>query len=274
MRRALPFPLLALVACTGELAVPHSIAAEVLADASCRMAALCDCPDHEGCTTEIELEPPVAGDVYDGECVRHKLEWIELRGCGNDDDILGDTALELAELRAHCEIWHGAQQLDEPCGGEDGRCDVGLVCDEFVSHCRPANHHGAVGEPCEGGPHSVCEPGSFCVRWGFGAGSRCEHDTALGGACRGPADDGQCDYDTRQRCDPETFTCVPYPRDGEACVGLWQCDYGFVCVDDTCRPAFGPGETCDYGECAEGLTCHGRDGVCVPKPGPICEYDR
>jgi len=210
-----------LAGCPEDDIVPRAVAARVLAEAECRAHARCGCDqpgdDLDLCVIDRTsgLEPRSPGDTYDGACVQRQLEWIDAVGCLTNRDVTGDTDLELAKMLTDCSFFYGDLGPGEPCGEEEGACEQGLVCSYT---CRPPQRGASVGEPCGGDGHPYpCEPGAFCVNWGYGAGHRCEHGTEVGGPCRGPADAGQCDRDDQQKCDLETFTCTFDPNANDSC---------------------------------------------------------
>lgn len=147
-----------------------------------------------------------------------------------------------------------------------------------------------------------------------GDGSTCEGpDGQCYGSCGAPmCGTEMCNAD--QYCDTATDTCVDYAGDGEACEFSADCDpsmdlvcnydsdagsgvcvaensvaagefcnFSSVCVadhycadDDTCQPVRQDGESCGFGDCADGLVCNydfDQDmGTCVTE-GSVAENE-
>ncbi len=149
-------------------------------------------------------------------------------------------------------------------------CARGARCDATTKKCGPL---AASGGACTSA--SECQPGLICPIASGATQGVCQAAPALGNACAGASDGGQCGYDDIMCLGAAgQTTCRTIAALGEDCSG-GICEIGLGCdaTSKKCVVAPAIGQAClPAGECAAGAACDPTTKKCVTATGskPIC----
>jgi hypothetical protein len=187
--------------------------------------------------------------TFDEQVAEGCMEAIKASICGEDfaADACDGLVTGMVADDANCVMGGECAEDGSTCASLDTECYGtcgGTVCGDQVC---PSNQR------CDFGTET-------CVNYA-GDGEACE----LSGECD-PSMDLACNYDP----DAASGTCVAEGSvaAGEFCANDSVCAADHYCADDdTCQPDRQDGESCGFGECAEGLVCNydfdASMGTCV-----------
>lgn len=237
-----------------------------------------DCADQFGGTTDslIPVDDLESGRIeYDAEAAADCLAEIRQRSSGSACDIaVGATAAPESCLAAASGTLADGETCatDEQC--RSGACDASAMPNACTGECAP---RADLGEAC-GDPSTTdgatCDPSLVCVPNDSG-GFVCAEQGSLeeGDACvRSISTFTACAGGLLCAGEQGNATCqaVTFAQDGEDCSGdNTFCTSGTVCIDDTCTPPGGEGDSCTATnlECRIEHFCDTDAGECTPTRG-------
>ncbi len=186
-------------------------------------------------------DPPDDDDVADG-----------------DDTTNDDDSAEVCQ--PDCE---GRVCGPDGCGGSCGECDEAEVClEETGLCCAPDCADRTCGDDGCGGSCGVCADDETCIDWGDATSCQVECDPQ----------DVFCADNSLCIEAPGTGVCVPGAESNpETCSNHFECERGFACIEETCRPACDPSSPTPV--CPSQHRCVGTSmdyaGVCASCQ-PVC----
>ena len=229
--------------CRGVLRAGRRIGDQCVIDAEC---------DSRSCTASCSPDTCCIGFCVEAPHLGSLLENCSTLGCA--PNLWCDTRQFLCEPF----LPRGATCYDP------SSCDYGLDC---ADTCQPTPH---AGDPCLTREQSGEDP--WC---GLNdelacdvATMTCQPSLGLGAACDPGFGRDRCQVGWL-RCDPDTRTCVEFPKVGETCTNV--CEAGAFCsftgegAPGVCLPLVDDGSPCfDFfgNECASGA-CNTQTGLCV-----------
>ncbi len=275
------------VACNDGGGLSAQDAPTVIANAACDWFYSCNCAnlDDARFSSIEDCRLEVAGEVQDGidegeaaglsfssECAQRVVDLIDTLGCATLGELILDprklgAALEIQD----CKLYYGERGAGQHCtalehsNGDD--CVPEYACIDGV--CQVVANDLRPGDSCMP-QDSRCATGLVCLDINGGTDPKCETLPSVGETCKGTLDLCEVQY----YCEQSSKTCTRLPSVGQACAPFpnylqMRCDFGAVCVNETCEAAPGGGEPCLV-TCAEGFSC--ENGVCVESPALACAY--